>query len=137
MDESSTDPDRAEGNELRACLACTDLLTASRFVDEPGLSVRTLRSQGPADAAAAALPGVWLVDLSAFPNLPRVLRELHGEATWTIGFAPHVAEAVLEAGRQWCDVVVVRGAVVRSYGSLVREGAAELERRAGERPPRG
>jgi hypothetical protein len=105
-------------------LACVDLMTASRFTSDPQISVSTARNLAGVERIAGMedAPRIWIVDLDDFLGVVPRLRELVPNA-YVMGFAPHVNVELLEKGRQSCDKVLVRGAAVRSYGTIVRKVA--------------
>lgn len=103
-------------------VACADLMTASRF-SANSYAVMVCRSEarllenlgGTEDSTIAYV----LVDLAGFADLPRKIRDFAGEnAPRIVGFAPHVREDLLGAGREVCDEVVVRGAAVKRFPEL-------------------
>lgn len=119
-------------------LACRDLMTASRLEGSDGLDVRRASSADRAielalDAAAGPGTATVVVDLTAFPELPE---RLHGVEFAVrpaiVAFAPHVQEHLLDEAREHADVVVPRGAVVKSLATHVRR--ARDRARDGFRP---
>lgn len=109
---------------LHIGLACSDLMTASRFDGDP--SIKTVPARNAAAIAriseAPDPPRIWLVDLSEFAEDIPSIRTLVPNS-YIIGFAPHVKVDLLEQGRSSCDKVLARGAVVRSFGTIVRKVA--------------
>lgn len=104
---------------------CPDIMTASRFVSTDEVEVLHARTLAAAQrlAQASERPSharVWLVDGSAFAQQIPELRTMVGRDP-IVGFAPHVAEQLLKELSATCDRVVVRGAAVKSYPTLVRE----------------
>jgi hypothetical protein len=64
---------------------------------------------------------VIVIDLTAFPDLPKQLREAGSTARLRIvGFAPHVRVELPEAGAETCDEVLPRGAVARAVALLAQ-----------------
>lgn len=106
-------------------VACPDLMTASRFSAE-NVDVTVGRTDAQALEHVERGATTCLVDLAAFPDLPRQLRELHGGTVRIVGFAPHVQMDVLEAGKEFCDLVVPRGAAVKRFAALA-EGSGTGE----------
>ena len=105
-------------------------MTASRLDGADGLDVRRASSEARAvELLAQAGDGaVVVVDLSAFPDLPKRLRDAgSGSPAAIVAFAPHVQEELLEQARSHADLAVPRGSVVKGLGTQVRR-ALELAR---------
>lgn len=101
-------------------LACSDLMTASRFGD-PRVELISCRNAQSAHAAVAAHAGALvLVDLQSMPDLAQELRDA-GHAGTIVGFAPHVQVELLEAAEPWCDQTLPRGAAIKRFERLVDE----------------
>lgn len=104
---------------------CPDLMMASRFVSTDEVDVFHARTFAAAQRLAASSESrrqarLWLVDGSAFAQQIAELRALVGQDP-IVGFAPHIAEDLLKELSVMCDRVVVRGAAVKNYPTLVRE----------------
>lgn len=114
-------------------LACRDLMTVSRLAAE-GVSVHRRSSDDAVVEALLEHPGaLCVVDLTAFPDLPRRLREhvtLAGARV--VGFAPHVHVKLLEAQRAWCDETLPRGAIVSRFERVVRARVGNPKSAAGD-----
>ena len=102
-------------------VACSDLMTASRF-ESSDARVQRCSTEDRALEAVVASPGcTCVIDLLAFPDLAERLHEMRktGPPARILGFAPHVHEELLEAARQWCDSVYPRGAMVKNFARIV------------------
>ena len=110
-------------------LACRDLMVASRLELQADVEVRRIGDPESLFAALNERPhSVVVVDLMAFPSLPAELASEHAPScAAVIAFAPHVHVDLLEEARPFADLVVPRGAVVKSLTSQVDRA---LERRA-------
>jgi hypothetical protein len=110
-------------------LACSDLMTSSRLELIDGLDVRVERTADGVRRALAELPEATLVvDLPAFPEL---LRELAAEnalpAHGSVAFGPHIHEELLDAAREFAQVVSPRGATVRALRDQVERARSRAQ----------
>jgi hypothetical protein len=113
-------------------LACRDLMTASRLELSDGVKVVRITDRTQLLAELDQHPdAVVAVDLTAYPELPAAVRAAPGgEHVAVLAFAPHVQEQLLEQAREHADLVVPRGAVMRSLGT---QAARAVERRGNMR----
>lgn len=114
-------------------LACRDLMTSSRLELVADLDVRRFADEERLLAELAQDPSaVVVVDLAAFPELPRLLRERDTPVGGIVAFAPHIHEALLDQARPFADVVAPRGAAANGLARLV---AQARERGTSTQPP--
>lgn len=108
------------------CLACPDLMTASRFMAD-GVRVRSIRTfeeleQVVQENGQEKNGGrtTLIVELQACSDLGK---EAHAgsfrDKLWIVGFAPHVQEALLESSQEWCNLVMPRGAAISRFPKYV------------------
>ncbi|MCB0878398.1 MAG: hypothetical protein KDC46_05390 [Thermoleophilia bacterium] len=103
-------------------LACKDLMTVSRLELAGGVDVRRFSDDDQLLAAIADAPdAVIVVDLTAAPHLPAKVRSSDlGTDVAMLAFAPHVQEELMDAAREFADLVVPRGSVMKGFDRQVR-----------------
>jgi hypothetical protein len=111
-------------------------MTASRLELSEGVDVVRITDPETLLARVERSPdAVVTVDLTAYPELPAAVRAaVGGQRIAVLAFAPHVQEQLLEGAREHADLVVPRGAVMRS---LAAQAARAAERRGNMRRDMG
>jgi len=110
-------------------LACSDLMTTSRFA-AVGVRVRRCSTAERVALAIAEAPDAMvLVDLTAFAELMPRLRADFGARGRIVAFAPHVQVDLLDGARPWADEVLPRGSAMKRFSRLTGvQSAAETEK---------
>lgn len=113
-------------------LACRDLMTASRLELAEGVDVRRFGDLDSLLQAVLERPdAVVVVDLTAFAEAPGAIRGgVGGDRVAIVAFAPHVHDELLDVAREHADLVVPRGAVMKSLALQVRRAATLHAERA-------